>query len=761
MLSMRGTRWLLILAILGILGGVGVTYRLQKRILASQAPEAPAKMPPELTSQGEDWVWSKKLGSKNQVELRATNFRQEKDSGLLELEGVRLRIFSKDGDSYNYVKCSKAQFSQSERRLYSEGDVEITMNLPVAGAPKKKPVCIRTTGLSYESETGKASTGRVAYFEFENGHGRATGASYDPGAKLLHLYHQVEVNWKSRSPNAKPMKVESEEMTYQEGSGKIWLAPWAKLTRENAVMETEAAVVTLEDGVVSAVEANKGHGTDSYPNRKLEYAADQLWVNFTDRGQVQKVMGEPNAHLVNSSDSSVTTLNARHVDLDFADINSESVLTHVAANGGVVAESKPLAAPGKAQAETRVLRSDIIDMKMRAGGKEIDAVEVPVPGTLEFLPNRPADRHRIMTGSHMWIAYSPQNHIQSFRTVDATTQTDPTAEESAHKREGSKTSSKNLTAQFDPKTGQMSRLEQWEDFIYQEGDRNARAAKAVLEQQQNMITLETGAKMWDATGSTLADRIRLDQKSGNFEAEGHVTSSRLPEQKKPGSDLLATDEPLQAVAERMQSANRNRLVSYQGKVVLWQGANRIKAQQVTIDREKRRLTAVGDVMTQFIDEPKDENGQPKKGVSPVFTVVNAKNLLYTEENRLADYTGGVTLTRPGLDVKGDQIRAFLAEKGADNRLDKAYADGKVTIQQKTPVRTRTGTGEHAEYYTEDERIVLRGGAPQLADTLRGNTRGAELTYFADDDRLLVNGAPAANGAPAKPAASRVKGKKTK
>ena len=72
-----------------------------------------------------------------------------------------------------------------------------------------------------------------------------------------------------------------------------------------------------------------------------------------------------------------------------------------------------------------------------------------MPGTLEFIPNRPADRHRTLTGSQMWIAYGPENRIQSFRTVDAVTQTDPTPEELKRKHEPSKTSSKNLTAQFD------------------------------------------------------------------------------------------------------------------------------------------------------------------------------------------------------------------------------------------------------------------------------------------------------------------------
>jgi lipopolysaccharide export system protein LptA len=52
-----------------------------------------------------------------------------------------------------------------------------------------------------------------------------------------------------------------------------------------------------------------------------------------------------------------------------------------------------------------------------------------------------------------------------------------------------------------------------------------------------------------------------------------------------------------------------------------------------------------------------------------------------------------------------------------------------------------GTGEHGEYYTDDGKIVLNGGNPQLKDTLRGDTKGEQLVYFTDDDRLIVSGAP--------------------
>jgi lipopolysaccharide export system protein LptA len=754
---MRGTRWLLILAILAILAGVGATYRLQRKILLSHASVKPARMPADLKSASEDWVYVKSEDGKPKATLRAHKVAQSKETGIITLEGVHMQIAGKTGDTHHIVKCEKAEFTQGERRLYSDGDTEITLDIPNEGTPKKKPVTIRTSGLTFEIDSNKASTSRLATFEFEHGEGKSMGAWYDPGAKMLHLTSQVEVNWKSPSPDAKPMKLEAGELNYQEGSGKIWLTPWARMTRENGVVESDAAVVTIDEGSIRAVEASKGRGTDTFPNRKLEYSADQLWVNFSDKGAVEKLAAEPHAHVVNSSDSSVTTMDAKRVELEFTNQNGESVLTHVLATGDSVAESKPVAIPGKTIGETRLLRSAVIDMKMRAGGKELESVEVPEPGTLEFIPNRPTDRHRTLNGSHMWIAYGQDNRIESFRTVDAVTQTDPTPEEVKRKHEPSKTSSKNMTAQFDPKTGQMSRIEQWDNFTYQEGERNARANRATLEQQQNLITLDTGARMWDSTGSTLADKIRLDQKTGNFEADGHVTSSRMPDQKpdpkKNSSDLLAGDQPMQAVAEKMKSSSHNSKVSYQGKVVLWQGANRIKGQQVDIDREQHTLMADGNVMTQFIDEQKDEKGQAKKPAAPVFTTVNAGKLFYTEKDRLAHYTGGVTLVRPGLDVKGAEIKAYLAEKGADNRLERAFSERDVTIVQKTPIRTRVGTGDHAEYYTENEKIVLRGVPAQLNDTLRGNTRGAQLTYFADDDHLLVDAEPQKSGA------SRLRGKK--
>ena len=48
----------------------------------------------------------------------------------------------------------------------------------------------------------------------------------------------------------------------------------------------------------------------------------------------------------------------------------------------------------------------------------------------------------------------------------------------------------------------------------------------------------------------------------------------------------------------------------------------------------------------------------------------------------------------------------------------------------------------AEFYTEDQKIVLREGRPKMVDINGNQTEGDELTYYANDDRLLVNGSAA-------------------
>jgi len=124
-------------------------------------------------------------------------------------------------------------------------------------------------------------------------------------------------------------------------------------------------------------------------------------------------------------------------------------------------------------------------------------------------------------------------------------------------------------------------------------------------------------------------------------------------------------------------------------------------------------------------------------------VVRATDLVYTEETRLALYQGGVALTRPGLTVNSRELKAFLKPADSDSSLDKAFADGAVKIvsidTNLKPARTRTGTSEHAEYYADEQKVILQKGQPLLVDNVKGNATGQQLTWWANNDRLLIEG----------------------
>jgi lipopolysaccharide export system protein LptA len=352
----------------------------------------------------------------------------------------------------------------------------------------------------------------------------------------------------------------------------------------------------------------------------------------------------------------------------------------------------------------------------------------------------------VLKAERMTIDYGAKNEIQSFHATAASTETFPTEDDRKKKKTNlatAFTSSKTIDASFDDK-GQLKQMKQSENFRYTEGDRKAQADSATLENDSNVMDLEKSARISDASGSTAGDHIQIDQSTGDFDARGHVSTTRLPEQKKAESAMLDKDEPTLGTADRVTSANRNHLIHYDGNAVVWQTSNRIQADRIDIDRDKKSLIADGKVITQFEDKPKDETAsKTAQPASPTYTIVKSQHMVYTDPDRLANYTGGVDFWRPAMTVKSATLKAYLNEQDsdADSRINHAFGDGKVEIVQFAADRQRVGNSEHAEYYTDEGKVILTGGEPKLNDTKRGNTRGDKLTWFTNEDRLVVEGAP--------------------
>jgi lipopolysaccharide export system protein LptA len=756
---MRRARPVFLVAILAILAGVGAIYYERLKQQALSAPVQPKKLPPGTTGASHAWTYTHTSNQKTVVTVHAEDLQEVEGKQLL--SGVTLDIQNKDGQKYDHVTSAKAEADLNAGMLYSDGEVEITMNVPLnqQPSPPGKLMVIKSSGVHVEIKTGKSSTDRLTTFKFDRGEGKAVGANYDPTTGILEMHSQVELIWRGTDPKSLPMKIEAGQVSYDEKASKVLLSPWSRLTRDTLTMNAGPAVVLLSHGIIHQVQTEQAHGTDLRPQRNIEYGARYLTIDFNDDNQIQKITGVEQAKLVSTADTSITTMTSDRVAMDFDTSTTDSILRAAIAIGHSQVESKPIVKPGADPADTRILKSDTILTKMREGGQEIESMETHSPGELEFIPNGPDKPHRWMNGERIAIAYGPKNQIKSFKSNAVSTKTlKPKQKDAKEMPAPAFTWSKDMLATFLPNSSQLDKLEQSTDFRYEEGPRKAKADHAFLDQPNNRIDLTGRARVWDDTGSSDADKITLDQKSGDFWAEGNVSSTRIPDKSKDNSSdgnsssggMLDENEPLHARAQKMRSTGNNLQVHYEGNAVLWQGANRLEADVVDIDRDNDLLKAHGHVVSQLLDkakdDPKSEEKDPKRPATTppprVFTIVKAPDLYYDDDKRVAQYTGGAILQRSNMDVKAKAIQAFLRNDDNDSSLDHANADGQVTVHSTGPGRVRDGSSEHAEYFVDDGKVILSQGRPKFVDSLRGVTQGDQLTWFSKDDRLLVNGVEA-------------------
>jgi lipopolysaccharide export system protein LptA len=752
---MRSLRWLLLLAIAVIAVAVFGTYRAQRDRARANARAVPPSVPLGTSANAIEWAWGKSSpDGKPAIELHAKNYTQSQDNNRIELKEVELQIYTKDGSHYERVRSPIAVMTVSDKKLYAPGEAEITLDVPVKGDPPHALTSIKAASINFDSVNGHAVTDKHVTFKFDGGEGTSDGASYDPETRALHMDHNVVVTMRGKDPMSTPMKIEADELSYSEKEAVIHLGPWSRMTRDQTIINAGPAVVKLLDKKIDTIDATDARGTDKRPGRDLEYSAATVHVKYTPDHLMEKLNGTGNARLVSHGKGSDTTMLGDTVDLFFNTDSGESDLSNAIARGHGSIESKPLPDPKGATGDTKIMKSDVLDLFMKPGGKDLSRVTTNAPGTLEFLPNQFARHRRLLTATQMDVLYGDKNEVQSFHAVDAATETYPSEEERKRKKAGpldtTFTSSKTIDATFDEK-GDIKTMKQTDNFRYMEGVRKAQSDYATLDQAKNLMNLENHARIADDSGTTIGDHIEMQQNTGDFDANGHVSTTRLPDAKKTTSDMLDKDEPTQGVADHVVSANRNHLIHYIGNAVLWQSSNRIQADRIDVDRDKKSIVADGQVISQFKDDDKDKDGNKTKSApvgQPVFTIVKAPHMVYTDADRLALYTGGADFWRPTLTVKCQTLKAWLnptdskdSNSDSGSRLNHAFGDGNVNIVQVAVDRKRVGTGDHAEYYTDEGKIVLTGGNPKMDDTLKGSTMADKLTYFTDDDRLIVEGNP--------------------
>jgi lipopolysaccharide transport protein LptA len=247
-------------------------------------------------------------------------------------------------------------------------------------------------------------------------------------------------------------------------------------------------------------------------------------------------------------------------------------------------------------------------------------------------------------------------------------------------------------------------------------DRRPRVENDALSIEATAIDVTLDPRVLTATGSVSSTMLPSKKPSGN-----------TPAANRPG--LLADQEAVGIVAEKLIYDETTRKADYTGRVRLLQGDTNINAEELTIDETKGDLSASGKVMTMLSIVEKDSAAATK----PKPMVGRANAFAYSDHNRTATYTTTAQLDGDQGNLRAAKIEMKLAKD--DNTLDALAADGQVTAL----VDKRTVTGTHLSYEPGDDKYVVVGAPVKMLDADCQESSGKTLTFWKASDRVQIDG----------------------
>jgi lipopolysaccharide transport protein LptA len=213
-----------------------------------------------------------------------------------------------------------------------------------------------------------------------------------------------------------------------------------------------------------------------------------------------------------------------------------------------------------------------------------------------------------------------------------------------------------------------------------------------------------------------------------------VLQAKKPDARPSDDDLkmpsmLKQDQPVNVTADALDYRGSESRATYTGSALLWQGETQIKAPSIVIDSKKGDLDTKGPVATVAIFSQEGKDGTTER----VRTVGSAERFQYEDAQRRAVYTGDAHLRGPQGDLTADRIELFVREQG--DELDRVEGFDKVTLRSSG----RRTTGGRLSYFGDDGRYVVTGAPVKALDECGRETLGRTLTFFRSTDRMIVDG----------------------
>lgn len=688
-------------------------YKVKKQIEHVQR-----KIPAELAQSIKGFTFSKSSPDGHTLfTIHASRAEQFKEGQRAELHDVNIVIYGRKSDRFDRIYGSDFRWDPQSGDIVANGDVDIDLEADAGGASRpgqspppdlKNPIHLKTSGLTFNRNTGIAKTKEKIEFHMPQANGSAVGATYDSHSNLLTLQSAVRFVTTDKHK--------------------------ATLTAQSALITKEPRKAVLQSARLEQ------------PSRTIQ--ADRLTVLLRDDNNIDRIQAAGNVH---AQQSGQKAFNVSAPQAEFLMGERNQVRSGTLSGGVSFSQPGPSPAQGRAgrlllafgpknqvlkgRAEESVqltqgppgksmqIQSDALDLFVK-DGKRLD--RAVTSGASQVLVTQGNLKH-VITAGQFQATFNAQNRPSSVvgtsnARIVTSTPGQPDRISTSH----------DLTANFNAQ-GAISLLEQDGDFHLQEGTRTATADRARYVLAEDTVTLAGSPRVIDSGVSLTANSVQINRKTNSAVAEGAVKTTYVDLKAQPGGAMLGSADPIHVTGATM-TANRGAEVAKFTKARLWQGVNIVEGPVITFDRLHRSLEAQGSpgnqVSSVFV--------QPDKKGKTTPVNVTSDRLSYVDAERKAVFSGHVLIRGAEATTTAENVQVFLAPHGnqAGSQLDRIVAQGDIVIQQ----QSRKATGNLLIYTAQEEKFVLTasdGRSPSIFDAEQGQITGDSLTFFTHDDRVLV------------------------
>jgi lipopolysaccharide export system protein LptA len=359
--------------------------------------DLPQRLGLGITEESNGFSYSHNLGAHSQVKIYASKQVQFKNDHV-ELHDVKIEIYGPDGTQADRITGDEFEYDKKSGIASAQGPVEMLLTRPPGPAPGGKnadgsrstagdpdQVEVKTSGVTFNQNTGLMTTDQRVNFSMKKGYGSAVGASYDSQRGYLTLVQTVEL---TTYRGEDEVHIHAQHGEFDRGAQLCLLREATLEYREGHADAAQARVLFRDDGSAARLEATGGFVLTTATGGRL--ASPTAAMDFDEHNQPRTGHLEGGVFL-DSKQEGASAQEVRTVhgasptaDLDFA---AQGQLRHAHLERGVTMQSETISvlSAGQTLRVSRTWRSQMADVDFRTikgGGQSAGKTEVE-PETIQ------------------------------------------------------------------------------------------------------------------------------------------------------------------------------------------------------------------------------------------------------------------------------------------------------------------------------------------------------------------------------------------